>query len=103
MKFTGTILFASAAYIASFAVSADPIISVTSPLANTRYKAGTDAIISWTNPTVKTISQIVLARGKSNTLQPLLTIATNVNAADMKYTWKIPFEIDSADDCKYFD
>ncbi|KAG2202037.1 hypothetical protein INT47_006229 [Mucor saturninus] len=97
MKFTGTILFVSAAYLASL-VSAEPIVSITSPLINTRYKAGSEAIISWINPSVATIPQIVLAKGKSNALQPLHVIATNVNAQDMKYVWKIPFEIDNADD-----
>lgn len=100
MKFTGSILFATAAYLATLA-SAEVIVSITSPLMGTRYKAGSEAIISWTDPTVSTISQIVLAKGKSNTLQPILTIATNVNAKDMKYVWKIPFEIDNADDCKF--
>lgn len=98
MKFTGA-LFVSAAYLAALAC-ADPIVSITSPLTNTRYKAGTEAIISWINPTVGTISQIVLAKGKSNALQPLRTIATNITATDGKFTWKIPFEIDNADDCK---
>lgn len=99
MKFTGSILFVTAAYLATL-VSADPIISIASPLTGTVYTAGSEAIIAWNNPTVKTISQIVLAKGKSNALQPILTIATNVNAADMKYVWKIPFEIDTAEDCK---
>lgn len=100
MKFTGTILFVSAAFLASL-VAAEPIVSITSPLTNTRYKAGSEAIISWINPTVGTIPQIVLAKGKSNALQPLRVIATNVNAQDMKYVWKIPLEIDNADDCKF--
>ncbi|KAG2237675.1 hypothetical protein BDF21DRAFT_443157 [Thamnidium elegans] len=97
MKFTGTILFVSAAFLASL-VSADPIISITAPLANTRLKAGSEVIIAWVNPSVPTISQIVLAKGKSNALQPLRVIATNVETAGGKYVWKIPVEIDNADD-----
>ncbi|GAA5816244.1 hypothetical protein MFLAVUS_009770 [Mucor flavus] len=97
MKFTGTILFVSAAFLASL-VSADTIISITAPLANTRLKAGSEVIIAWVNPTVPTISQIVLAKGKSNALQPLRVIATNVDTAGGKYVWKIPVEIDNADD-----
>lgn len=102
MKFTGASLFMSAAYlVAVVSAQEPPIVSITSPLANTHYKAGSEAIISWTNPLVGTIDQIVLAKGKSNALVPLRAIATNVNAADMKYVWKIPFEIDNADDCKF--
>lgn len=101
MKFAGTILFVSAAFLASL-VSADTIISITAPLANTRLKAGSEVIIAWVNPTVPTISQIVLAKGKSNALQPLRVIATNVDTAGGKYVWKIPVEIDNADDCKFF-
>ncbi|KAI8642203.1 hypothetical protein BD408DRAFT_443710 [Parasitella parasitica] len=95
MKFTGATLFISAAYLASLVSAAGPIVSITSPLTNTKYKAGGEAIISWINPSVATIPQIVLAKGPSTALQPLMTIATNVNAADGKYVWKIPFEIES--------
>jgi hypothetical protein len=98
MKFAGATVFISAAYLASL-VSAQ-IISVTSPLSNTKYKAGQEAIISWVNPKVATISQIVLAKGPSNALQPVLTIATNVNANDMKYVWKVPFELENGSECK---
>lgn len=99
MKFTGATLFISAAYVASL-VSATSIVSITSPLLNQKYKAGSEAIISWINPTVATIPQIVLAKGPSTALQPIMTIATNVNAQDMKYVWKIPFEIENGSECK---
>lgn len=99
MKFTGATLFISAAYVASL-VSANSIVSITSPLLNQKYKAGSEAIISWINPTVATIPQIVLAKGPSTALQPIMTIATNVNAQDMKYVWKIPFEIENGSECK---
>ncbi|CAO3608554.1 unnamed protein product [Mucor fragilis] len=94
MKFIGATLFVSAAYVASL-VSGAAIVSITSPLINTKYKAGQEAIISWINPTVQTIPQIILAKGPSTALQPIMTIATNVNANDMKYVWKIPFEIEN--------
>ncbi|KAI7890423.1 uncharacterized protein EV154DRAFT_444629 [Mucor mucedo] len=97
MKFTGTILFVSAAYLASL-VSAEPIVSITSPLMYTRYKAGSEVIISWINPRVSIIPQIVLVQGRSTHLQPIQVIATNVNAQDMKYVWKIPFDIENDDD-----
>ncbi|KAI8970308.1 hypothetical protein BDF20DRAFT_117627 [Mycotypha africana] len=100
MKFTGTSILISAAYLASFvtAQGSGPIVSITSPLANTKYKAGQEAIISWINPTVQTIPQIVLAKGPSNALQPVTTIATNVNAKELKYVWKIPFEIENGNE-----
>ncbi|KAI7904466.1 uncharacterized protein BX663DRAFT_470658 [Cokeromyces recurvatus] len=90
MKFTGSSLFFSAVYLASIVAAQKSIVSITSPLANTKYKAGQEAIISWINPSVQTIPQIVLAKGPSTALQPIMTIATNVNANDMKYVWKIP-------------
>ncbi|KAK4520473.1 uncharacterized protein ATC70_007985 [Mucor velutinosus] len=94
MKFIGATLFVSVAYVASL-VSGAAIVSITSPLLNTKYKAGQEAIISWINPTVATIPQIILAKGPSTALQPIMTIATNVNANDLKYVWKIPFEIEN--------
>ncbi|KAG2196157.1 hypothetical protein INT46_007809 [Mucor plumbeus] len=99
MKFTGSTLFISAAYVASLlSVSTASIVSITSPLTNTKYKAGQEAIISWINPTVATIPQIILAKGPSTALQPIITIATNVNANDLKYVWKIPFEIENGNE-----
>ncbi|KAI7868512.1 hypothetical protein BDF14DRAFT_1794079 [Spinellus fusiger] len=76
------------------------IISITSPLTGTRYQAGSDAIITWVNPNVDVISQILLARGPSTALQPIITIAQNVKASDGKYVWKIPTELPDGDDCK---
>ncbi|EIE81609.1 hypothetical protein G6F46_006740 [Rhizopus delemar] len=96
MKFVT--LYISAAYLASLVLAQKPPVSITSPLANTRYKAGTEAIISWVNPAVKTIPQIVLAKGSSTSLQPVMTIATEVNADDLKYVWKIPKDLPSGDD-----
>ncbi|KAI8336262.1 hypothetical protein BC941DRAFT_354263 [Chlamydoabsidia padenii] len=78
-------------------VSGQAIVSITSPLSGTKLKAGTDAVISWVNPHVPTISQIVLAKGPSNALQPVSTIATNVDTAGGKYIWKIPYEIENGD------
>ncbi|CAO3616197.1 unnamed protein product [Cunninghamella blakesleeana] len=89
MKYT--VLISSA--LIALASAQNPLISVTSPLAGAKYKAGQDAIISWINPTQPAISQIVLVQGPSTALQPVTTIAQNVNAADGKYVWKIPIEI----------
>jgi hypothetical protein len=82
------------------ATSGGPIISVTSPLTGTKYRAGTDVIIAWTDPKVDTISQITLARGKSTALTVLRPIANNVPAKDMKYTWSVPKDLPDGDDCK---
>ncbi|KAI8099529.1 uncharacterized protein BX664DRAFT_377380 [Halteromyces radiatus] len=79
-------------------VSGDVIVSITSPLSGTKLKAGSDAVISWVNPTVPTISQIVLAKGPSTALQPVTTIATNVDTAGGKYVWKIPYEIENGNE-----
>lgn len=70
-----------------------PIISVTSPLEGTTYKAGGQAIITWINPTVATISSIMLAKGSSTSLQPVTQIAQNVDAKSGTYTWTIPADI----------
>ncbi|KAI8328716.1 Ser-Thr-rich glycosyl-phosphatidyl-inositol-anchored membrane family-domain-containing protein [Chlamydoabsidia padenii] len=67
-----------------------PIISVTAPLQGASYKAGEKATISWINPTVDSISQIVLAKGSSTALQPVTTIAQNVKASSGSYSWDIP-------------
>jgi hypothetical protein len=101
MKFTGTTLFVSAAYLAAVVSAQKAIVSITSPLIGTKYKAGQEAIISWINPSVPTIPQIVLAKGPSTALQPILTIATNVNANDLKYVWKIPIELENSNECKH--
>jgi hypothetical protein len=82
------------------AVSGQAIVSITSPLSGTKLVAGTDAVISWVMPHVPTISQIVLAKGPSNALQPVTTIATNVDTASGRYVWKIPYELENGD-CKY--
>ncbi|KAG0166207.1 hypothetical protein DFQ30_007457 [Apophysomyces sp. BC1015] len=78
--------FASAAAVAAVLLSVvsaqKPIVTMTSPLANTKYKACSDAILSWINPSDRIISEIVLAYGPSEALQPVMTIAQNVPAAD---------------------
>lgn len=99
MKFTT--LFLSVGYLATIASAQTAIVSITSPLSNTNYKAGSEAIISWVNPSVPTISQIVLAKGPSTGLQPVMTIATNVDAKDLRYTWKIPDDLPDGTDCKF--
>ncbi|KAG0186494.1 hypothetical protein DFQ28_007713 [Apophysomyces sp. BC1034] len=93
--------FASAAAVAAVLLSVvsaqKPIVTMTSPLANTKYKACSDAILSWINPSDRIISEIVLAYGPSEALQPVMTIAQNVPAADGHYTWKIPCDIKNGD------
>jgi hypothetical protein len=101
MKFIGTTLFVSAAYLAALVSAQKAPVSITSPLMGTKYKAGQEAIIAWINPSVQTIPEIILAKGPSTALQPVLTIAKDVNANDLKYVWKIPLEIESSNECKH--
>ncbi|KAG1606677.1 hypothetical protein G6F46_012842 [Rhizopus delemar] len=84
-------IFAAIVAVAITTVSAQTnIVSITSPLTGTVYTAGQDAIISWIDPQVTTISKIVLAQGAATSLQPVSTIATNVDASSLSYTWSIP-------------
>ncbi|KAL0077303.1 hypothetical protein F4703DRAFT_1883286 [Phycomyces blakesleeanus] len=91
-----SILYTIAAFAIAMA-SAENIISVTSPLTGTVYTAGTSVIISWVNPTVDTISKIVLAQGAATALQPVLNVAENVPATTNSYTWAIPADITPGD------
>ncbi|KAF7728563.1 hypothetical protein EC973_005967 [Apophysomyces ossiformis] len=75
-----------------------PIVSITSPLEGTKATAGQSLILSWINPKVPTISQIVLMRGPPTALQPVSVIAQNVNAADGSYSWKVPTDLPSGND-----
>ncbi|ORZ26092.1 hypothetical protein BCR42DRAFT_401556 [Absidia repens] len=79
-------------------VSAENIVSITAPLSNNVYTAGGQAIITWINPTVDTISQIQLSQGPSTALQPVMTVAKNVSASDMQYTWQIPTTLAAGSD-----
>ncbi|KAI7870790.1 hypothetical protein BDF14DRAFT_1993685 [Spinellus fusiger] len=98
MKFIST-TFLAAVFVGFVSAQQNPpIIAITSPLMGTKYKAGQQAILSWVNPKVPSISQIVLARGPSTGLQPITVLAQNVNTADGKYIWKIPENIESGDD-----
>lgn len=96
MKFS--LLLSSAALLA--VASGQAIVSITSPLTGTKLKAGTDAMITWVNPTVKTISQIMLAKGPSTALQPIKPIGENIDTAAGKFVWKIPYEIENGE-CKF--
>ncbi|KAL0082898.1 hypothetical protein J3Q64DRAFT_1750562 [Phycomyces blakesleeanus] len=93
MKFISALIALAVA-----AVSADNIISVTSPLTGTVYTAGKSAIITWVNPTVPTISQIVFSQGLSTALQPVAIIANNVETASGTYTWAIPADTPAGTD-----
>ncbi|KAI8881575.1 hypothetical protein K501DRAFT_300636 [Backusella circina FSU 941] len=95
MKFSA-ILTVSSAFLAM--VVAQGSVSVTTPLPGTKYKAGTEVIIRWTDPKTTTISQIALARGKATALNVLSIIGKDINAKDMQYSWTIPYEIENGDD-----
>ncbi|KAI9305108.1 hypothetical protein BJ944DRAFT_265774 [Cunninghamella echinulata] len=69
------------------------IVSITSPLSNSQYTAGEKLIISWINPTVQTIPSITLVNGPATALQPVSTIAQNVDANSGSYSWSIPADI----------
>ncbi|KAI8148035.1 hypothetical protein BJV82DRAFT_653951 [Fennellomyces sp. T-0311] len=103
MKFSSTAII-SAALIAVASAQAPaaapgaPIVSITSPLSGTSYKAGSKAIISWINPQVQTIPQIVLARGPSTALQPVAQIAQSVIASAGRYEWEIPYDCTNGND-----
>lgn len=112
MKFTGTAFISAALVALVSAQGAQPapaaggagggaIVSITSPLTGTVYKAGTKARITWINPKVDTIPKIALARGPSTALQPVAQIAQNVNAATGSYEWDIPQDCENGKDCKF--
>ncbi|ORZ05217.1 Ser-Thr-rich glycosyl-phosphatidyl-inositol-anchored membrane family-domain-containing protein [Absidia repens] len=96
MKLSAVVVAALVSMVS--AQSSGAIISVTAPLQGASYKAGDKAIISWINPSVESISQIVLAKGGSTSLQPVTTIATNVPASSGSYTWNIPADIPAGSD-----
>ncbi|KAI9320248.1 hypothetical protein BX666DRAFT_2110756 [Dichotomocladium elegans] len=99
MKFTGIAAISSLLVaIASAQASAGAIVSITSPLTGTTYKAGSKAIISWINPQVQTISVITLAKGPSTALQPVAQIAQNVNAASGRFEWDVPYDCENGND-----
>lgn len=100
MKFFSTAAFVST-IIALASAQQQPPVSITAPLTGTKYQAGSKAVISWTKPTVPKISQIVLAKGDANALQPIATIARDINAADGKYEWDVPYDCENGDQCKY--
>ncbi|CAO3592412.1 unnamed protein product [Absidia cylindrospora] len=84
--------------IATAALATAQIVSVTSPLDNNVYTAGGQALITWVNPTVDVIPQIQLSKGPSTALQPVMSVATNVNAKDMQLTWNIPATVAAGSD-----
>ncbi|KAG0171778.1 hypothetical protein DFQ28_006374 [Apophysomyces sp. BC1034] len=95
MKFTAAYLLTIFLSIAS---AQNPIVSITSPLEGTKIAPGQSLIISWINPKVPTISQIVLMRGPPTGLQPVQVVAQNVNAADGSYAWKVPADLPGGQD-----
>ncbi|CAO3653087.1 unnamed protein product [Cunninghamella echinulata] len=75
-----------------------PIISITSPIRGTVYKAGTYAPIAWYNPTVDTINGLLLSQGHDTNLKPILQIADSIPAKNLIYSWRIPIDIPPAND-----
>ncbi|ORY99942.1 Ser-Thr-rich glycosyl-phosphatidyl-inositol-anchored membrane family-domain-containing protein [Syncephalastrum racemosum] len=86
-------IIAAIAALAAVASAQTSILSVTSPLQGTTWTAGSSATITWINPSVDTISKIVLAHGESTALQQVQVIAENVSAADGSYTWTVPADL----------
>ncbi|KAG2221271.1 hypothetical protein INT45_012392 [Circinella minor] len=104
MKFSITAIISATAIAVTSAQGPAPaggntaIVSITSPLTGTTYKAGSKAIISWINPSVETIPQIILARGPSSALQPIAQIGQNVNSASGRFEWEIPYDCTDGND-----
>ncbi|KAI9277482.1 hypothetical protein BY458DRAFT_433208 [Sporodiniella umbellata] len=96
MKYT-TFLLSAGYFVSSVFSQANqaPIVSITGPLANTVYKAGSEAHITWTEPKVSIIPQIVLVQGPPTALQPVMTIAKDLDAQSRSCIWKIPSDLPS--------
>ncbi|PNE37372.1 hypothetical protein AOB60_23940 [Streptomyces noursei] len=77
---------------ASTSVGSD-VVSLTSPLKGDIYRAGSQMTIAWTDPKVQTISQIVLATGSDDGLQPVMTVAEDVDAQSGSYEWTVPDDL----------
>ncbi|EPB91286.1 hypothetical protein HMPREF1544_01802 [Mucor circinelloides 1006PhL] len=91
-------IFAAIAALAATVVSAQNIVSITSPLTGTVYTAGQPAIITWIDQQVPVIPKIVLAKGLPTALQPVSTIAQDVDANAGSYVWNVPADIAAGDD-----
>ena len=92
-------IFAAVAVLAATVVSAQSnIVSITSPLTGTVYTAGQPAVITWIDQQVPVIPKIVLAKGLPTALQPVSTIAQDVDANAGSYTWNVPVDIAAGDD-----
>ncbi|KAI8642435.1 Ser-Thr-rich glycosyl-phosphatidyl-inositol-anchored membrane family-domain-containing protein [Parasitella parasitica] len=92
-------IFAAVAALTVAVVSAQSnIVSVTSPLTGTVYTAGQPAVITWIDQQVPVIPKIVLAKGSPTALQPVSTIAQDVDANTGSYTWNVPADIAAGDD-----
>ncbi|KAI8883345.1 hypothetical protein K501DRAFT_219425 [Backusella circina FSU 941] len=92
-----SIFAAVVALVAAVSAQAN-IVSITSPLSGTVYTAGQPAIITWIDQQVPVISKIALARGQPTALQPVATIAENVDASAGTYVWNVPQDITPAED-----
>ncbi|KAI8336158.1 hypothetical protein BC941DRAFT_514342 [Chlamydoabsidia padenii] len=78
-------------------VSCQNIVSITSPLTGTVYTAGKPALLTWVDAKVSTIPAIVVAHGNASALEPISTIATDVDASTGSYTWNIPSDFISGE------
>lgn len=52
------------------------------------------------NPSTDTIPSITLSKGPSTALQPVMSVANNVNAKDGQFKWTIPATVQPGNDCK---
>ncbi|KAI7893517.1 uncharacterized protein EV154DRAFT_460895 [Mucor mucedo] len=92
MKFIFAAIYAVAAVAVSGQQYTGPVF-ITSPLTGTVYNAGKPAVINWINPVSDVITKIVLAQGISTNIQPLITIAENVDSKLGTYSWDVPTDI----------
>ncbi|CAO3653083.1 unnamed protein product [Cunninghamella echinulata] len=75
-----------------------PAVTITYPKNGAILKAGTNAMITWNNPTVDFVNGIVLGKGTATDVQPIEKIAGMIPAFELSYTWKIPANFSSGND-----
>ncbi|KAG0172461.1 hypothetical protein DFQ28_005089 [Apophysomyces sp. BC1034] len=91
-------ILAVVAALALAVVSADNIVTITSPLQGTTFKAGQEATITWIDPKVQSIPKIVLDKGPATRLQPVADVASNVPTGPGSFKWTIPANTVPGDD-----
>ncbi|KAI9305480.1 Ser-Thr-rich glycosyl-phosphatidyl-inositol-anchored membrane family-domain-containing protein [Cunninghamella echinulata] len=90
-----TVIISSA--LVALASAQSSVVYVTSPAGGEKYTAGTDAVITWKDPTVESIGEINLTKGDSKSLQRVDTIANDITATDGEFTWSIPSDIEAGE------